>query len=138
MKQVWVRPADEKDIPKLEKWLKDTANNLFDPDVLTYPQTTILAAHDTEPIVYMPVQIAAVLESLAVRPGASPLEFASAIKELIKTVAFLSKTRGIHELYFVSKDENVNRLAAKHGFEEVPWKLLRLKLDKLETNDLSQ
>jgi len=132
MKQVWVRPLEPSDLPKLQEWMTRIASeNLFDPDVLSYPHTVVLVAHDGEPLLYMPVQLTATLESLAPRPGATPREMAEALKQMVKAVAFLSHGKGIKEVYFVCKDPDVVELAKRHGFEEMPT-TLRLKLNQLE------
>jgi N-acetylglutamate synthase-like GNAT family acetyltransferase len=133
--QIWVRPVRQDDLETLVKWLHETPNNLFDRDVLRYPETTVLCAHDAKPVMYLPVQVAAVLESIAHKPDATPLEMAEALKETLKVITYLCKQRGIHEIYFLCKDEDVVKLATRHGFEEMPWKTLRLKLDKLEEPD---
>ncbi len=136
MKHIWVRPATQDDLPKLQNWITENPRNEFDPDVFTYPETTVLCAHHGEPVLYLPIQIAAILESLAPNPDASPLELAEALKNLLVTVGCLAKSRGIHELYFLSTDPAVDKIALNHGFEELPYKVLRIKLDKVhEPND---
>lgn len=135
MKQMWVRPITEADLPKLSEWMHSTPDNLFDKDVLRYPETTTLCAHSGEPVMYLPVQAAAVLESIARKPDATPLEVAEALKQLLKVIVTLCSMRGIHEVYFLCKDENVVNLAKRHGFEEMPWKTLRMKIDKLGQED---
>lgn len=134
MKQTWVRPAELKDAEQLALWsVANVEKNELDPAVLRYPQTSVLVAHDGKPVTFMPVQLVAMIESLASRPGVTPLQLADALKELLKTVVFLSKKQGVHEVYFLGTDEAVTRMAQRHaGFEELPWKAYRLKIDRLE------
>lgn len=135
MKPVWVRQLKVDDQKYLAKWMVETPQNLLDPDVFGYPETSILVAHDEQPLIFMPIQLTATLESLAVRPGASPLQVAEALKQLIKATVLLAGAKGIHELYFLCKDPDVVKLAKHHGFEELPWTTLRLKIDKLEKHE---
>jgi|SRR5579871_2124398 len=133
MKQVWVRPAEPKDAQQFVEWANHSKEiNLFDPDVMTYPTTVTLLAHTDEPLMYMPFQAAVVMESLAPRPGLSPLEEALALREITKHVVHLGRVGGFREAYFICKDERVVEFAKKHGFEEIPHKVMRLKFNSLE------
>jgi len=124
-----IRPEDEE---LFVDWsARNLSHNQFDPDVLSYPQTTVLCAEDEQPEMFMPVQLAVVLESLAPRPDATPLKRAAAIRRLVFTVAELAKKIGVGELYFVSKDQDIIDMALRHGFEKAPGTVLRLKLKKL-------
>jgi hypothetical protein len=152
MKDIWVRPAKQTDLPLLDHWFTHTPDNLFDPDIARYPETTVLCATDGKPLVFMPIQVASILESLAVKPGASPAEVARSLELLIKSVALLSGGKGIHELYFLCHDPNVIKLAKRHGFVDMTSALdkcphcgheipaphtttLRLKIDKIDESN---
>jgi hypothetical protein len=131
---VWVRPSRADDIASLDKWLRETAQNLFDPDILQYSTNLRFktAVRGGVPIVHMPVQTVAMLESLAVNPNASELEIALAVKELVHSAV----SDGGNEVYWICKDENVNRLAKRHGCELMlddpeRGKLWRIKVGKL-------
>jgi N-acetylglutamate synthase-like GNAT family acetyltransferase len=133
MKPIWVRPIRPEDQEAFVDWsARNLARNQFDLDILNYRQTVILCAHDGKPLLFMPVQLAIMLESLAPRPESSDLQRAAAIKELIHAIVLLAKSAGMGELYFVSKDQDIIDLAQRHGFEEAPGTVLRLKVDKLE------
>lgn len=133
MKQIWVRPANAGDSQNLAEWLVYNADkNLLDEKAVTRPGTMIFCAHDDKPLVYMPLQFVGVLESLAPRPGATQTELAAALKELVKTAAFSCRSMNVHEIMFVCKDDKLADLAVKHGFEELPFRTLRLRLDDLE------
>lgn len=120
---------------KLAEWATKTPHNLLDEVAVARPETTVLLAHNDKPITFLPVQIVAALESLATNPDATDLEKAKALEQLVKTIAFLARKQGIHEIYFYTKDDDVAKLAIRHGFEDMPHRTLRLNLDKLEGND---
>jgi len=132
-KTIWVRPLQESDSEKFIEWsIRNMEKNLFDPDVLRYPQTVVYCAHDGEPIMFLPIQLVPMLESLAPNPDATEAQQTAALKELVQTAAFQAKKLGMGEIYFISKDEDTIKFAQKHGFEDLPWHTLRLKLDRLE------
>jgi hypothetical protein len=129
MKQVFVRFADQKDAPQFEQWVTAAqAINLWDPAIMDYPTTRTLVAHNGEPLMYMPVQTALMMESLAPKPGISPIEEGLALREITKAVALLASQQQIRESYFLCKDERVVKFASAHGYELLPWKTLRMRL----------
>lgn len=138
MKQVYVRPAGEQDIPNLSKWMAANANaNRADEDAMSYPATSVMAAYTDEKVVmYMPIQMIAMLESLAPNPEVSDSQCATALREMVKTTIFTARTKGIGEIYFLldDRDEALGRFARKHGFEEIPagLKAYRLKVKDTE------
>ena len=139
MNPVAVRPVTPADAETVLSWMAlNSRNSLIDTDVLQYPSTNILAAqrmHEQEPVAFLPVQLVAMLESFAPRPGATDRDKAAALFELGKTVIFLALQRGLSEIYFITGDEPTADFAKRHNFEEVPGKILRLKLPKvLPTN----
>lgn len=141
MKEIWVRVANQSDIPTAAKWfLLNTGKSLLDMDVFKYPQSCVYVAHSDHPILYMPVQTVVMLESVGPNPAASDLELARGLAEIVKTIKFLSQTRGIGEIYFLSTDERVQRIAERHGFELLPsetFRTLRLKINSIEKTDES-
>lgn len=68
------------------------------------------------------------LESLAINPESSELDKAQALRDLVKAVSLLASTEGITEIYMLDGGGGVAELATKHGFEELPYKIYRLKL----------
>ncbi len=134
MKQIYVRPFEKRDVETFTEWATRVVDkHLLDMDVLTYPETAVLVAHDSTPLMYLPIQQTAMLESVVPRPNLTPLQSAEALQQLIKGAVLLLKARGgIHELYFVCQDPELEKFAKRHGFQEVPGVTLRLKLDKIE------
>lgn len=119
---VMVRFA-EKDEP-VKQWLEANAGrNGFDPEVLDYPCTKVLAAHTNGTVyAYMPVQSVAVLESIGPNPDAKPLDVATAVMEMTKGAALMGHGAGMREMYFLASDD-VTALGAKRlGFEDLTEK----------------
>ena len=104
--------------------------NCFDMDVMKYPRTVVVSADDNDgALLYMPIQPALMLESLAPRPGVSPRKEAMALWKIGETLEQISKHTGIQEQYFLCKDDRVANLCARHGFEEMKgYRLLKKKI----------
>lgn len=130
MKELKVRFYNDSDIETFVSWFNSTPNNLHDPAITAYPTLRILCAYDDEngPASYLPTQKVVMLESLAVRPGLRPLEAAAAFRDLVKAAEITASAEGIKELYFPCSDEDVIKVAERHGFEVLPWKVLRMRL----------
>lgn len=130
-KDIQIRPLGPGDIDQLLQWMNRIADkNLFDPEVLLYKSTATLVAENEKVVLYAPLQTVVILESLAPNPEASELDVAVALRKVVDGVSLLSRLNGLSEVYFLSKDETVNRLAEHHGFERLDIPVLRLKLNK--------
>ena len=127
---VMVRLADPEVEPVIDWCQANSERNSFDRDVLTYPATKVLAAHDNGTVfAYMPVQGTAMLESIGPNPSASPLQVARGIMEMVKGAALLAYGAGYRELYFLASDDVTAEGAKKLGFEELPFKVYRKRLE---------
>jgi hypothetical protein len=127
--QLKIRMTRAEDVEEVAEWLLRTKNNLFDPGILEYPTMRSITAYDDHGnVAHLPSQQALFLESLAVKPGASPLEAAPAFRDLVKGQQLLASSFGIREVYFVCKDEDVVKVAEGHGFERIVFPVVRLKL----------
>jgi hypothetical protein len=131
---IWARPSQKSDIESLDRWLRETPQNLFDVDILQYSHDIrfLTATRAGTPLVHMPIQTVSMLESLAVSPDASEGEIAVAVRELVHAAV----ANGANEVYWICKDENVNRLAERHGCERMltdptNGTLWRIKVAKL-------
>lgn len=132
-KHVFVRPVRQGDLEAFVQWSHDTKDNLFDPDVVLYPSTFVLAAFDEDGVIaYAPVQQPLMLEALAIRPGASATQVAVALKELTQAVVTATYTKQSGEIYFLCKDDSTIGFALRNGYEELPWRVLRIKTKDLE------
>lgn len=124
-----VRKADPIKEPVEECLKANSARNAFDRDVLDYPLTTTLAAHSNGTTYgYMPVNPVIMLESIGLTNGHTPQEQANAVMELTKAAATLAHVNGYRELMFLASDETTANGAKLMGFEELPYKVLRMKL----------
>jgi hypothetical protein len=129
-----VRPVRPEDRELFIKWTTDNIEkNSADPKVITYPTTFVLCAYDDKgPLVFLPVQQPLFLESLAIRPGATPTEVAGALRDLIKACVMQAYLKGSGEIYFISDEESIQRMAKNQIFEQMPFNLYRVKLSDLE------
>lgn len=133
MKHLFVRPARGGDSVQFLDWSRQTAGNLFDPDVAKYPSTMVLAAYDQSgPVLYAPVQQPFFMDALAIKPGSDPLTTALALKEVTHFLITQAHIKGVGEIYFMCNEPTTIEYAKRQGFEEMPWKLLRVKLSNLE------
>jgi hypothetical protein len=129
MRQLKIRIARPEDAKEIGEWLTHTEGNLFDPAILGYPTFRAVTSYNGEGnIAHLPSQQILMLESLAVKPGASLLDSAQAFRDLVKAMELLASSFGVKEIYFLCKDENVLKVAEGHGFERVSYPLVRLKL----------
>ena len=130
---IFVRPAREEDREQFIQWSIKTENNLLDPDVIKYPSTLVWCAFDENgPIVYVPVQQPLFMESLAINPEASPALVAMALKELTQNLVTQAILKGSGEIFFLCTDEQTIDYAKRQAFEEMPWRILRIKISDLE------
>lgn len=138
---IWPTPATAQDIAKLDERLRNTPDNLFDADILTYPdKVKFYCARNGRPLVFLPVQNVLMLESLGVEPDATELEVAKSIEVLMKYIVGKSLDLAYNELYFLCRNPRVSLCAQRHGFETVmsdeklQVTLFRLKVRKLCTS----
>jgi hypothetical protein len=126
---VLVRFADPAKEPVVA-WLKANAErNAFDPEVLDYPSTSILAAHNNGTVyAYMPIQSVVMLESIGPNPEESPIHIAEGVMNCVRGAALTAYSAGCREIYFLANDEVTAEGAKKMGFEQCPFKVFRKKL----------
>jgi hypothetical protein len=129
MKNYSVRLASENDAAQLTKWLANTANNLFDPDILKYPNLRVLVAEkDGEPIIYLPFHVVFQCESLAVKPDTDKKHLAYGFRVLENALLALAEPYGIKELFFACEDESFGAFAQRHEWTPVKHTYLRKKV----------
>lgn len=132
MSDIYIRKAEQRDIPLLAHWMANTPNNLVDAAVFGYKNTQVYVAHKDKPVAFMPIQLTATLESLAFPPDASETQKAAAIAQLIKTAVFIAREKEISEIYFYTSDPKIAAFAQRHKFEELPHRSFRLRIRDLE------
>lgn len=121
----------DKDKEPVAAWCEaNSSRNEFDDEVLNYPTTKILSATNGNGrvLAYMPVQFAAMLESIGPNPEATPMEVAAGIVEMVKGAAMLAYSYGCRELYFLATDDATAEGSKKLGFEELPYRIFRKRL----------
>lgn len=130
---LFIRPAQPEDSEKFLEWSRNTPNNGFDPEVARYPSTITWCVYDKSgPLAYMPMQCPLVMDSLASRPGASKSEIASALKELTQQFVTQAHIRGAGEILFLGTEEGTDHMAVNQIFEELPYKVYRLRIKDLQ------
>jgi hypothetical protein len=129
MKNYSVRLASENDAAQLTKWLANTENNLFDPEVLSYPNLRVLVVEkDGEPIIYFPFHVVFQGESLALKPDADKKHLAFGFRVLENALLALAEPYGIREMFFACEDESFSKFAERHEWKPVKHKYLRRKV----------
>lgn len=115
--------------PEMCEWMEKGTDNYFDPEVLQYPTTKLIAAKSkSKTIMYMPFQMAAVLESLAINPNATKHEIAVALRTIITSLSLLLQTNGVGEMYFLGSNKDTNEFAMKQDiFTQSKFPLFRAK-----------
>jgi hypothetical protein len=133
MHTLQARQAKVTEFPQLVEWMHaNRGANRYDPDIFTYRSVRTLAVdQDDEPILYLPYMLTITTESLAPKPGASKREIAIGLREAIHQVVRIAKKSGIDEIYFMASDQETVDFAKKHGYEELPFRPMRLKTKNL-------
>ena len=105
--------------------------NMFDKDVLTYPRTVMLRARNEEGNqLFVPLQSVLMYDSIAPRPGLSPMAEARALSKIGEVVDQAAQHSGTREVYFFCRDDRVADLCARHGYEEIQnVRVLRKKIN---------
>jgi hypothetical protein len=133
--QVWIRPYDEKrDKIKLAEYLyANREKNRFDPEVFKREQAEIYVAFDSTGVVgFIPVVNGNQVESLAFRPGLSPVTEAKALQSWMKVFVFQSFQKNIPDAFFVTFDQTVQEFAGRYGWKPVVVPMLNLRFANLE------
>jgi hypothetical protein len=129
MESIYVQVAGHVDLDQFMKWGVEGKDNYLDPSVIFYPSTMNLKATQGKSVVmYMPVQTAFVLESLAINPEARKHEITVGLREMVVSLRLIAQQRGIGEIYFLGTNEKTNAFAEAHGFEKLPWQAYRMKV----------
>lgn len=126
---IFVELANEKDAQQAAEWLTNTAGNLFDPAVMTYPVTnTVKAMKNGKPLIYLPYQTCFVLDSLAICPENGAIDTAQGLKALTQTIRWEAHKAGHGEMLFQCSEPSTVEFCQHHGFTEVGTKMFRMRL----------
>lgn len=126
-----VRLAGPEDKDNFSKWVYSTKDNLFDPEILKYPNLRILAVEredNHKVLAYFPFQVVLQGESLALNPEADKKELAYAFRKLDGACRDLSKAYGIREMVFSCAEPSFTAFASRHGWGEIITKYLKSKV----------
>jgi hypothetical protein len=105
------------------------SKNHFDPDVLTYPKTEVMAGEKSgETIGYLPVQIA-MCEAFAPKPGLDEFKTAELFKEFVQVLHYLAAKNGIGEIFVPSDEPGTMAMLERHGFtkSQVPMWVMKVR-----------
>lgn len=129
-KEIFIRPMKKEEIASFEKFsLLNSERSLYDPDVVTYPTLRVMAAENGKVIGYLPYHDVLMLESFAPDPASTDSERAEACRQFVKTVYTVAASAGVREIFFYGNDKRLNRIARRHGFEEIKnVKVFRMKV----------
>lgn len=129
MKQLKIRWARPEDAAKFQEWIEANPANDFDKDILQYPTLQVVCAYDDQgPVAFLPIHKVVVLESTARNPNIKPGDSAQCLRDFTKAAELTASAQGIREIYFLCRDEALTEMAKNHGYEEMPFKVLRMKL----------
>jgi len=133
---LYVRPARAEEADQFKEWSLANPKGNFDPAVAAYPSTITWCVYDEYgPIAYMPMQCPLMMESLAPRPGLSDIEKARAMKELTQQFVTQGHIQGAGEIYYLSSDPDTDKFATNQIFEELPYKIYRVRVRDLENGN---
>ncbi len=129
MKQLKLRFARAEESKQVMDWIREHPENDFDPDIIDYPTLQVFCAYSDDGVeAYIPTHNVKVLESTALRPGVDIGTAAQALRDFTKAAELMASSQNIRELYFLCRDEALIAMARNHGYEEMPFKVLRMKL----------
>lgn len=129
MKQLKLTIAGPEHVKEIAEWLASTKGNLYDDEIFKSSSLAVLRSYSEEgTVAYLPAQNVLVLESLAVKPGALPIETGQAFRDLVKGMEVVASQRQIREIYLPCADERVLSVAEGHGFTRLPYPIARMKL----------
>lgn len=127
----FIRPARKGDGEAFLEWSRDIPG--FDPEVAYHPGIPTVAAYNKQRVVaFMPINQPFFMETIAFNPEATSMEKASAMSELVKFLVSQCYIKGVPEVYFLGTDDMTDKFALNHVFEQLPYKLYRVKVSDLE------
>lgn len=130
--RIYVRPAQAHEGQLVFDWGMENDKGNFDPEVARFKSSITWCAYDKDgPVCFQTIQRPLMLESLAPRPGATRQQIASAMKELTQNAVSQAHVMDAGEIYFLGSDEDTDGFATNHIFEELPYKVFRLKIKDL-------
>lgn len=131
-RHVFVRAAKPEEAQMFFDWAKENTHGEFDEEVARFSSSVTWCAYDKDgPLVFQTVQRPLMLESLAPRPGATKEQVALSMKELTQNAVTMAHSMGAGEIYFLGTEDGTNTMAENQIFEELPYKVFRVKIKDL-------
>ena len=131
-RHIYVRPAEPQEAQLFFDWAAENTHGEFDPEVAKFKSSRTWCAYDKDgPLVFQTIQQPLMLESLAPRPGATKEQVAMAMKELTQNAITQAHLGGSGEIYYLGSDEDTDAFSTNQIFEELPFKIFRVKLKDL-------
>lgn len=130
---VFIRPVEQSEGQMYFDWANENPVNEFDPEVAKFRSSFTWCAYDKNgPLAYQTVQQPLMLESLALRPGATKLQAAIALRELTQNAITQAHLKGVGEIYYLGSDKDTDTFSTNNVFEELPYRIFRVKVKDLE------
>ena len=134
--RIYVRPAQAHEGQLVFDWGMENTNGNFDPEVARFKSSITWCAYDKDgPLVFQTIQRPLMLESLAPRPGATKQQIALAMKELTHNAICQAHIMDAGEVYYLGSDEDTDKFSTNRIFEELPYKVFRVKIADLLKRD---
>lgn len=131
MKQLKLRAAQPGEAQRILDWLHANPSNDFTGDILKYQTLVTLCAYNEDgPRAYLPAHKVFVLESTALAPDITLGESAQAFRDFTKSFGLMASLQKIREMYFISRDPRVIKMAEHHEYENLSdkgFQILRIK-----------
>ena len=139
MKHIFVRAIRPEEAQQFLDWSLENPKNEFDPAVALYPSSPTWCAFDEDgPLAFQTIQRPFMLESLAMRPGATKRQAANAMREFTQNAVTQAYGNGVGEIYFLGSDADTESFATNQLFEALPYKVYRARLSNLEGKHVNQ
>ena len=133
MKPVFVRLARPEEGQLHFQWASENPASDFDPQTALFPSSTNWCAYDKDgPRAFQTFQQPFMLESFSPRPGATALQNAEAMRELVQNAITQADLRGVGEIYLLASDSATAEFAANHIFTKLPYSVYRVKIKDLQ------
>ena len=134
--RIYVRPAQAHEGQLVFDWGMENTKGNFDPEVARFKSSITWCAYDKDgPLVFQTIQRPLMLESLAPRPGATKQQIALAMKELTHNAICQAHIMDAGEVYYLGSDEDTDKFSTNRIFEELPYKVFRVKIADLLKRD---
>jgi hypothetical protein len=128
MTPTWVRFLRDGELPQFLLWARANVehNHFTEAELPDY--TILVAEREGKILAYLPVKKMLLLESLAPNPDCSPMELASAMRELVVAAKLTAEGVGCKEMAFWDTDAGTTRAAGLLGFDLCTMSLSRRRI----------